>query len=322
MTEQIKAAPAENDTLVTVSGVEIACRLRFADGAPKGAVLILPGSLYSDVDGDYPAMNLRPHAYADLARQLAARGFASLRMAKIGPGTGSRVIDAEAAQKHRDFAMRVVVAEAGLNLLQRSVTASPLLVAGHSEGAVVASLLAQGPAGAQLAGVVSLSGPALRLLTLMRGQVAAMAPPGVPPQLAMFDRTVAAIRAGEPVPAEALADPSSAMMAGMPEAAHRYLRSVDAVDPLAEIARVSHPVLIVHGGRDESVPFAHAERLKAARGALPTETAYFPSLTHFNKQAEDGMLPMQIMALDGESDPAVAEAIAGWAERLSRAATN
>ncbi|WP_446652855.1 alpha/beta hydrolase [Blastomonas sp.] len=319
MTEQAKAAPDESDALVTVSGVEVACRLRLAAGAPKGAVLILPGSLYSDVDGNYPAMNLRTHAYADLARQLAARGFASLRMAKIGPGTGSRVIDADAAQKHRDFAMRVVVAEAGLDLLQRSVTASPLLVAGHSEGAVVASLLAQGPAGAHLAGVVSLSGPALRLLTLMRDQVAAMAPPGVPPQLAMFDRTVAAIRADEPVPAEALADPSSTMLASMPPPAHAYLRSVDAVDPLAEIARVEQPVLIVQGGRDDSVPPAHADQLRAARATLPTRMAFFEELTHFYKQAPKGMAPMQAMALESDSDPGVADAIARWALALAQA---
>lgn len=312
--------PSEQDADVTVSGVKIACRINLPEDTPLARLLLLPGSLYSDVDGNYPSMGMNPHAYADLARQLAARGFAVVRMAKIGPGTGSQTIDAEAAAAHGDFRMRVAVAEAGLNLLLRSADRGAVIVAGHSEGAKVANLLAQGGAADRIDGLVSLSGAAEHLLDLLRHQVSAMVPPGTTPDLGVFDRTVAAIRAGAALPPEASDDPFSAMMAGMPEAAHRYLRSVDAVDPRTEISRVPHPVLIVHGGRDESVPFAHAERLKAARGALPTETAYFPSLTHFYKHAEDGLLPMQIMALDSESDPAVAEAITGWIKQLNQAA--
>jgi len=308
---------SEQDATVTVSGVEIACRINLPEGTALARLLLLPGSLYSDVDGNYPSMGMHPHAYADLARQLAAQGFAVVRMAKIGPGTGSQTVDAEAAAAHGDFRMRVAVAEAGLHLLLRSADQGPVIVAGHSEGAKVANLLAQGNAASRIDGIVSLSGAAEHLLDLLRHQVSGMAPPGTTPDLSVFDRTVAAIRTGSALPPEASADPFSAMMAGMPEAAHRYLRSVDAIDPLAEIARVRQPVLIVHGGRDESVPFAHAEQLRAARGALPTETAYFPSLTHFYKHAEDGMLPMQIMALDSESDPAVAAAITGWFQRLT-----
>lgn len=307
---------SEQDAIVTVSGVEIACRVNLPEGKPLARLLLLPGSLYSDVDGNYPTMGMNPHAYADLARQLAARGFAVVRMAKIGPGTGSQTVDAEAAAAHGDFRMRVTVAQAGLDLLLRSADQGPVIVAGHSEGAKVANLLAQGAAASRIDGIVSLSGAAKHLLDLLRHQVSGMAPPGVSPDLSVFDRTVAAIRTGSALPPEASSDPFSAMMAGMPEAAHHYLRTVDAVDPRAEIARVPQPVLIVHGGRDESVPFAHAERLKAARGALPTETAFFPSLTHFYKHAEEGLLPMQIMALDGESDPAVADAIVAWAVRL------
>ncbi|PXW79098.1 alpha/beta hydrolase family protein [Blastomonas natatoria] len=314
---QTKSAASEEDATVTVSGVEIACRISLPAGPALARLLLLPGSLYSDVDGNYPSMNMRPHAYADLARQMASRGFAVVRMAKIGPGTGSRTIDAEAAAAHGDFRMRVAVAEAGLDLLLRSADQGPVIVAGHSEGAKVANLLAQGSTSGRIDGVVSLSGAAEHLLDLLRHQVSGMAPPGVPAELGIFDRTVAAIRTGAALPPEASTNSFSAMLASMPEAAHRYLRSVDAIDPLAEIARVPQPVLIVHGGRDESVPFAHAERLRAARGSLPTGTAFFPSLTHFYKQAADGLLPMQIMALETESDPAVADAIVAWVAGLS-----
>src|SRR5471032_975838 len=181
------AAPLrEQDHTVTVAGVEIACRLTVPAGIPRGAVLLLPGSLFSDVDGNYPTMNLKPHLYADLAAQLGERGYAVLRMAKIGPGTGSRTVDLQAAARHAAFATRAEVASAGLALLRQAAPAHPLIVAGHSEGALVASLLASGPDAPAIAGVVLLSGPATPLLTLMREQLAAMTPPGA--DMAMFDR--------------------------------------------------------------------------------------------------------------------------------------
>ena len=277
------AVPQERDATVTVSGVEIACRFTMPQGTPRGAVLLVPGSLYSDVDGNYPSMNMRPHAYADLAQQLGAHGFAVLRMAKIGPGTGSRTIDANAALRHIDFLTRVEVAQAGLDLLRRTVTVRPVIVAGHSEGAVVASLLAAGLAAKSIDGVVSLSGPALPILSIIRAQVAAMTPPGIVPDMTVFDRMVDAIRAGHPPSDDAKSNPQTAMLASLPEQGISYLRSADRIDPMAALAKVRQPVLIVQGGRDDSVPPSHADLLRASRGNLSTEVTTFPNLTHFYK---------------------------------------
>ncbi len=310
--------PQERDATVTVSGVEIACRITMPQGTARGAVLLVPGSLYSDVDGNYPSMNMRPHAYADLARLLGERGFAVLRMAKIGPGTGSRTINAEAAQRHIDFLTRIEVARAGLDLLRRTSRTRPVIVAGHSEGAVVASLLATSPDSSDIDGVVSLSGPALPFLSVLRAQVAAMSPPGVRPDMTMFDRTAAAIRAGQAPPDEATSNPQTTMLASMPEPGRAYLRSVDRVDPVAALAQVKAPVLIVQGGRDDSVPAAHADMLRVGRRTLPTQVATFPRLTHFYKVARPGLPPMQSMGLETPSDPAVADAIAAWASHLGR----
>jgi pimeloyl-ACP methyl ester carboxylesterase len=310
-------ARSERGAHVTVEGVEIICRLTIPEGAARGAVLLLPGSLYSDVDGNYPAMNMRPHTYADLAAQLGARGFVVLRMAKIGPGTGSRTVDAAKALRHADFRVRVDVAAAALALLRETSSARPVIVAGHSEGAAVASLLAVSSDAGSIDGVVSLSGPSLPLLAIMREQMAAMAPRGIPADMAMFDRSAAAIRAGDPLPAGAATDPYGALLASMPPGALSYIRSVDRVDPAAAIGKVRQPVLIVQGGRDPSMPSHHAAALAAARHDSPTETAYFPELTHFYKVAPAGLPPMQNMMLTTDSDPAIADAIAGWSRDLA-----
>ncbi|SEN32237.1 hypothetical protein SAMN05428959_1011173 [Duganella sp. CF517] len=314
-TRRAGAAPQEQDVSVTVAGVAIPCRFTPSEGDAVGAVLIVPGSLFSDVDGNYPTMNMRPHAYADLARHLSARGFAVLRMAKIGPGTGSQTINPMLAASHVDFLTRVAVAAAGLALLRATVEARPVIVAGHSEGAVVASLLAGGADRRAIDGVVSLSGPALPIFAVMREQIAAMTPPGMAPDLALFDRTVAAIRDGTALPPEAAGDPRTAMLATMPAMGHAYLRSADRVDPVAALAQVRQPVLIVQGGRDASVPQEHAQALRAGRATLPTDVALFPSLNHFYKRTPPGLPPMQSMMLATESDTAVADAIAGWSRR-------
>jgi pimeloyl-ACP methyl ester carboxylesterase len=311
------ASFAERDARVTVEGVEVACRFTIPEGKARGSVLLLPGSLYSDVDGDYPTMNIRPHVYADLAGQLGARGFAVLRMAKIGPGTGSKTVDAAKATRHADFLTRVEVAAAGLALLREMAPARPLIVAGHSEGAVVASLLAAGDDAGLIDGVVSLSGPSLPIFGIIREQVAAMTPPGAPADMTMFDRSVSAIRAGAPLPVGAATDPKTAMLAGMPPAAFAYLRSIDQVDPVVAIGYVRQPVLIVQGGRDTSVPPHHATALKAARQGLTTESVFFPELTHMYKVAPAGLAPMDAMGLTTDSDPAVADAIVAWANGLS-----
>jgi alpha-beta hydrolase superfamily lysophospholipase len=315
--DKTAAAPQERDTSVTVAGVEIPCRFTTPRGRSKGAILLVPGSLYSDVDGDYPSMNLRPHAYADLARQLSQRGVVVLRMAKVGPGTGSRIIDARAAAGHNHFLTRVTVADAALNLLRRTFPARPLIVAGHSEGAVVASLLAAGRERPYIDGVVSLSGPALPILSILREQVAAMRPPGSSYDMTLFDRVAAAIRAGEPPANEARSHPQTAMLASMPAQAHAYLRSADEIDPVVALGRVHKPVLIIQGGRDDSVPSAHAAMLGCGRGRLPTHTIVFPTLTHFYKEAPVGTTPMEAMALTTQSDPSVAHEIVAWSQRLN-----
>ncbi len=298
----------ETDATLTVRGVKIVGRLTQPAGRAKAAVLLLPGSLYSDVDGNYPTWNMSPHAYRDLALQLAARGVAVLRQAKIGPGTGSETLDPEAAKAHRLFETRVEVASIALDHLRRALPDVRCYVAGHSEGALVASLLAPKRVDA-IAGVVSLSGPALRLLDLMRGQMAGMT---LGADLSALDACIAAIRAGQPMPDAAKTNPQTQMLASMPPEAHVYLRSVDAVDPLAAIAAVRQPVLIVQGGRDASVTPEQADQLAAARKGLPTANARFPELQHFYKRAAPGLNPMEAFALSDESDPAVADAIAGW----------
>jgi fermentation-respiration switch protein FrsA (DUF1100 family) len=310
----------ERPLSLEVDGVRIPAMLTLPAGAdPVSAVLLLPGSLFCDVDGNYPTWGVRPNLYAELSRQLAARGHAVLRHAKTGPGTGSEVIDpVRAAEAFRHFSQRVVISRAALRALRESLgeTAERIriwITAGHSEGAVVASLLAaEEPS---LDGFVSLSGPSTGLLDIMRDQMAGM--PGISGDLSAFDEAAACIRRGEPLPPEAAQNPQTAMLAQMDLKSMEYIREVDAVDPAQAWAAVNRPLLLVQGGRDLSVPEKHVHRLREAReGRRPTEIAVFPELQHFYKQAEPGMDPQTSFSLSTETDPRVAEAMDGWIRSL------
>lgn len=296
----------EEDASLVIDGVRIPGRIAKPAGAVRAAVLILPGSLFADADGDFPAWNVRPHVYRDLAHQLAAHGVASMRQAKIGPGTGSETVDATLASAHLHFAERVVVARAGVARLREAAPNVPLFVAGHSEGAVVASLLCAG-ANEGIDGMISLSGPALRIIDIMRAQNAAM---GV--SMTDFEQVAADIRAGRPLGDAVRNNPMLAGLAQMPPTALNYLREVDAVDPLEAIAHVRLRTLLIQGGRDQSVTPEQVDQLAAARTGLPTEIARFPELQHFYKRAAPGLDAMASFALTTDNDPAVAETIARW----------
>lgn len=289
-----------------------------ASGEPASLVVLVPGSLFSDVDGDYPMFNAHPHVQRDLARQLAGLGHAVIRYAKRGPGTGAELVDPSRQDEGRQFRARVTVMDAALALLQARVGEAGAhlrsVVAGHSEGAVVVSMAAE--RGRPPDGVVILSGPSVGIFGIMREQLPL--PPASPNEAyAAYDRVVATLRAGGALPELDPNDPtlqSLAFIGQAGEAAVRYMVQIDAVDPVATLRRVMQPVLIVQGGRDGSVPAHHADLLRTAREAagLPTEFAFFPELTHMYKVAPEGMDPMTAFMLDTDSDPAVTDRMDAW----------
>ena len=84
----------EEHFLLEAEGYQLPAALTLPEGqAVRWAVVLIPGSMGNDVDGNYPEMHMNPHLYADLGRQLAGRGHAVLRYAKHGSGTGSIVVD-------------------------------------------------------------------------------------------------------------------------------------------------------------------------------------------------------------------------------------
>jgi hypothetical protein len=315
---------------IAVSGWEIPAALtlpiaRANTAQLPSAILLVPGSLFSDVNGDYPAWNSFPHVYAHLAHQLAARGHAVYRFAKLGPGTGSTAVDAEAAAKIRTWDGRLVIATAALDamrreLASRDVRAMRTIAAGHSEGSVVVSRLAVSERAAELDGVVLLAGPSVGILGIMREQAEAMTPHDQGDDaIRRLDIAIDCIRRGEPIPAELASDSPMGVgaLVSMPEEGRRYMRDVDATDPTQLATCIRQRTLVVQGGNDGSVPRHHGEALRDALLSRPegesiTEYLFVPEVTHMFKLVPPGVTGPELFGYPGETDVRVADGIDRW----------
>ncbi|HEU4787741.1 MAG TPA: alpha/beta fold hydrolase, partial [Gemmatimonadaceae bacterium] len=315
---------------IRVPGWEIPAALTLPSSLEAGervrsAILLVPGSLFSDLNGDYPSWNVFPHVYAHLAHQLAALGHAVLRFAKLGPGTGSVPTDPELAASIRTWDGRVTIAGAALDVMramieERGLRAARTIVAGHSEGSVVASRLAVSDRAAELDGIVLLAGPSVGILGIMREQVGfGLAPGEIDEVRARLEQAIEYVRRGETVPPELGEGPGMGIRAliSMPDEGRRYMREVDATDPLDLARRMTQPVLVVQGGNDFSVPAHHGEALRQALCSRPdggsrTSYMFVPDVTHMFKLVPPDVTGAEAFGYPGETDARVADGVDDW----------
>lgn len=236
-------------------GLTLKGTLTLPDGnARVPGVLILPGSGPTDRDGNshLPGGVLRNDSLKMLADGLAERGIASLRVDKRGIAA-SAVPDLDEATLR--FTTFVEDAEAWAALLAKEPRVSRVLLIGHSEGALVATMAAQVlPA----SGLILIAGAGEPAGQLMRRQFAAGA---IPPFLrADADRVLSQLEAGK-----AVSDAPSALALLFRPSVQPYLISWLPLDPAAKLKNVRAPVLIIQGTTDIQVRLEDARLLAAAR---------------------------------------------------------
>lgn len=219
------------------------------------AALILAGSGPVDRDGNLP--HARNDSLKRLARDLAARGVATLRIDKRGVAAS-----APAAAREDDLRFDTYVADAlsWLPVLEAEAGAAGLRVTrlfliGHSEGALVATLAAQRRA---VDGLVLLAGAGQPACPVIDRQ---LTDAGVPEPLRTRARDIcAALERQRPV-----ADVPPELLALYRHSVQPYLMSWLPLDPAAELAGVRAPALLVQGTTDLQITADDARRLAAAR---------------------------------------------------------
>ncbi|MNF68460.1 Alpha/beta hydrolase family protein [compost metagenome] len=245
--QSVLQRPIELDT---GSGILRGTLLRPKTDQPVPVALILAGSGPTDRDGNNP-LGGRNDSLKKLAQLLARNGIASVRYDKRGIAASQ-----DAGTDERQLSIELYASDAAAwgRRLKQDARFSQLILVGHSEGALIASLAADS-AGADA--LVSIAGSARPIDQLLRAQLQDRLPP---PLLAQSEALLTSLRAGQqvaevPKPLEVLFRPS----------VQPYLISLFRQDPAQAFGRLRIPALILQGSHDIQVGVADAEQLKAAR---------------------------------------------------------
>ena len=179
------------------------------------------------------------------ARALAREGIASLRFDFYGSG------ESEGEFIEATLQGEIADARSAVRFMQRQETidAARLGLCGLSLGGCVASCVAQAAKAKALVLWSPVAHPAiLQTLSEKLGKPSANHPDGFE-----YDAR---------------------------EISSRFLKDAAKVDPLSAVRRFSKPTLIIHPGKDESVPLSHAEDFLQASGAKIKEKVIIPGADH------------------------------------------
>lgn len=237
-------------SLDTGSGELFGSLLLPKSDTPVPVVLIISGSGPTDRDGNNPEGG-RNDSLKRLAWVLARHNIASVRYDKRGVAASLA-----ATPDERNLSVEAYVADAVAwsHKLAADPRLGPLILLGHSEGALIASLAAPQ---ANAAAVISLSGSARPIDQVLRQQLINRLPP---PLMLRSNELLDSLKAGRldsnvPAQLQVIFRPS----------VQPYLISLFRQDPARAFAALQMPALIIQGSNDIQVGADDARQLKAAK---------------------------------------------------------
>ena len=290
--------PGDSITLSTPTGTLFGTLELPSTRGPYPVVLIISGSGPTDRDGNSPpALSPPNNSLRLLAEALAAHGMASVRYDKRGVGASRPA--ASGGEEALRFDTYVNDAAAWVRRLRRDRRFRQVVVAGHSEGALVGILAARG---VPVDGVISLEGAGRPAADELREQLAAR----MPAVAAQAETYLVALSKGETVDSV----PPELTILFRPSV-QPYMISWFRYDPGAEIAHLSVPVLVVQGTSDIQVPVTDAAIL--TRAAPKARLLTVDGMNHLLKivpaddegQARaytDATIPVAPQVIDGMTD--------------------
>ncbi len=243
-----------------------------AGTAPYKGVLMIAGSGPTDRNGN-SKLGVSADYLEQLADALAASGSASLRYDKRGVGGSKALVTSEAALRFSDF---VGDAERWAAWLGQQPGIVCVFLLGHSEGGLIATLVAgkSSPAGLAL-----VSSPGGSLGTVLARQLQHLPMTGALRADALT--TLKQIETGRTV---ANVDPKLHNL--FRPSVQPFLISLINIDPAAELAKLSLPTLIVSGGKDMQVAKSDYDALTTARP--DAEAVRVPDMNHVLKDISGG----------------------------------
>jgi uncharacterized protein len=247
------ASAAEEPWMLATPQGDLHGTLLVPDGVERPPVVFIhPGSGPTDRDGNSPVLGGRNDSLKQLAEGLVPAGIASLRVDKRGIAASKAA--GPAREDEMRFEMYVDDAAAWARKLRESGRFGRLVLAGHSEGALIVCEAARG---VEPDGVVLLSAAGRPAPVILREQLVGKLPPEL---AASAEQILASLERGEasadvPPPLAPLYRPS----------VQPYLISWFRHDPVAAVAAQKWPLLIVQGSTDLQVTPGDARLLAAVR---------------------------------------------------------
>ncbi|RFU21268.1 alpha/beta hydrolase family protein [Geodermatophilus marinus] len=279
-------------------------------GGRSPAVLLASGS--GPLDRDSNVRRMRFAVSRELAHALAACGLASYRYDKRGVGATPGDWRAAGLTDNVDDLGRA------LDTLRAQPEVDPerVLLAGHSEGAVLAAALAA--RGAPVAGVVLLSMSATPGRELLRWQARQIGPTLPAPVRLLLRLTRTDLErkvAANHVRIEATT--TDVARIGGARINARWHREFLAHDPRTDLARLTAPVLALTGTKDLQVPVADLGTVEAVVPG-PVEVHAVPDLTHtLRRQLGPASLRAYRAELRDPVDAEVLDTVVGWCRRVA-----
>jgi len=234
--------------------------------------LIIAGSGPTDRDGNSAIIPGKNNSLKMLAQELAAQGIATLRYDKRGIGLSK---EAGVSEAEMTFEMSINDAKAWIDLISNDTRFNKIYTIGHSQGALIASVLAAEVS--EVKGTILISGTSQSADEIIEAQLK-----GLPEGLQIEAKQVMeSLRNGKTVPEVTMFLASVFRPSVQP-----FLISWMKFQPKDYVAKTKVPMLVVHGENDIQVPDWHADSL-----AVANASAKIYKVTGMNHVLKDA--PMQ-----------------------------
>lgn len=244
-------------------------------GRNQTIAIIIAGSGPTDRDGNN-YLGVKANSYKLVAEGLAKQGIASLRYDKRAVGKSISPGMKEADLRFDDYINDV---KSWFNYVIDSLKYKKVVLIGHSEGALLASIAGQED---RVAGVVLVSGMGRSFDEVIAEQISKNAPLIIQQESQTIMDSLKEGKLVSEVPSyfNALYRPS----------VQPYLISLLKYAPLAQASMLQKPVLILQGDADSQIQVKDAEAL--ARVVKQAQLVIIPKMDHVLKEVLDAQKPL------------------------------
>lgn len=255
---------------LTVEGKILSGELELAEKKASRIAFLISGSGPTDRDGNTTGAPGKNNSLKYLSEYLSKAGIPSLRVDKRGVGASAVIKEIDLR-----FFTYVSDVESWIKFLEGKGFSEIILI-GHSEGALVASLAAKHKS---VVGLISVAGAGRPAPEVLRSQLK----PKLPKSLYdKADKAISTLTKGE-----AVKDFPPALISLFRPSIQHYLISWFKFDPVEAISDLSIPVLIVQGNTDLQISLDDAKLLQA--GAKAGQIKIIEGMNHVLKKVKGDM---------------------------------